>query len=99
MAIDLVDSLYLFEWERLCETLSWPGSFSAMELGVVSRTDAVGRKHDAEPNEFLFHCLSTLPMGLSRAPHSCHCVCARAMVVAAVRISLSSAAARMQLLL
>ena len=98
MAIDLVDSLYLFEWERLCETVSWSGSFSAMELGVVSRTDAVGQKHDAEPNEFPFHCLSTLPMGLSQALHSCHCVCARAMVVAAMQIGLSGAAVRGHLL-
>ena len=99
MAIDLVDSLYLFEWERLCEMFSWPGSFAAMELGVVSWTDADGRKHDAEPNEFLFQCLSTLPMGFSWALHSCHRVCARAMVVAAMRIGLSGAAARGQLLL
>ena len=99
MAIDLVDSFYLFEWERLCEMFSLPGSFTARELGVDSWTDADGRKHDAEPNESLFVCLSALPMGFSWVLHFCHCVWARAKVVAAMRIGLSGAAVRGHLLL
>ena len=99
MACDLRDNFYLFEWGRLCEMFSLPGSITAREFCADSWTDTDGRQHDAEPNESLFECPSSLPMVSAWALHFGHDVWARDMVVAARRNGLSGAAARGQFLL
>ena len=99
VAVDLVDSFYLLRWTRLSGLFAFQEVFKARALDVTTAIGPDGGTIDVSGDTDLFACLSTLPMGWNWALHSCHCVCARAMVVASERLGLSAERARGQLLL
>ena len=65
--------------------LALEGVLRAGEVGVTSVMDNNGDLVDVGPEEALFACLSTLPMGWSWALFFCHSILTKAMVVAAQR--------------
>ena len=83
-AVDLVDSFYLFDWSRLAEWFAFHMVFKASDFDLLFYIDSDGVRHDLDPTDDIFACLSTLPMGGTFSLHWCHCVMLGAMVRAAV---------------
>ena len=83
VALDLVDSFYLFHWERLAAFFSLEHGYRADELGITEATDENGNIVQLDAHDHAFPCLATLCMGGSWSLYFCHAVASRCMVLAA----------------
>ena len=62
LAVDLVDSFYLFRYERLAEYFAFSHAFRAREFNLTEIVDSEGHRDELGPDDFVFACLATLPM-------------------------------------
>ena len=85
-AIYLVDSFYLFLWTKLAELFALDVVVYAGEVDTSQVYDPdLGRSCAVAPDEPLYACLSTLPIGWSWSLYFCHDVTTECMPAAEVR--------------
>ena len=89
VAIDLVNSFYLFWWESLASLFAVEHSCTSEQLGASTAVDEHGKVCQLEPHDRVFPCLTTLCMGASWSLYFCHSVVARLMVIASQCFELS----------
>ena len=89
IALDLMDSFYLFAWQGLAPYFAFEHAYPASEFGITNAFDEAGRPVAVAPDDLVFACLETLTMGSSWSLYFCHSVRSRAMRFALVQLGLS----------
>ena len=98
IAVDLDHSFYLFLYEWLAELFAFEHAYRASELITYIDLPDGTRDHLLR-EDYVFPWLSSLPMRWSWSLPFRHCVCAKALVLAAGRMRLSVRAAQQHSLL
>ena len=63
VAVDLVDSFYLFFYQLVAELFAFGPTFRASDFNLDGYRDASGQWRPLRPYQPIFACPSTLPMG------------------------------------